>query len=72
MSFGPGKYDELCTWVRQQAEARGVILVVIDGKEGEGFSAQLSPLDTMRMPSLLRIIADQIEADWKTFESQKP
>ena len=61
MALGPGKYDDLATWVREQAEARGVIVLVLDGKLGSGFSVQATLDVTVRLPALLRHMADDIE-----------
>jgi hypothetical protein len=64
MPTGPGKYDDLATAARLGADALGVILIVIRGDKGSGFSVQLD--DTLRpyaLPVVLRDIADQIEAD---------
>lgn len=60
---GPGKYDELCTKVRQEAEAEAAIVLIFGGNKGSGFSCQL-PLELIaKVPSMLRTMADQIEAD---------
>lgn len=40
MSIGPGKYDELCTVVREGAQAEGAVVIVIGGNRGSGFSVQ--------------------------------
>lgn len=61
MAWGPGRYDPLATVAREAAEAEGVILIVVQGKFGDGFSAQLSALAIMAMPTYLRQLADQIE-----------
>ena len=64
MALGPGKYDSLVTPIRLETDAAAVILIVIDGKQGSGFSVQsTSPRITKRLPALLRVMADQIEAD---------
>lgn len=55
--FGPGKYDDICTQAREDAEAEGVILMVLDGTKGSGFSCQSSA------QHLLRYMADEIERD---------
>jgi len=60
---GPGKYDELCTVVRERAKARAAIVIVIDGEHGSGFSLQCSIADRLRLPNLLRHIAAQIDGD---------
>lgn len=43
MPEGPGKYDDLCTLVREKAKARGVLVAIIDGEYGQGFSVQGEP-----------------------------
>lgn len=63
--IGPGKYDDIVTRVRAETEAEGVILIVIRGNRGEGFSAQMLPDYRWQVPFNLRQIADQIEADLK-------
>ena len=61
MAFGPGKYDDVATDVREKTHAEGVLVLIINGTRGSGFSAQL-PLDlTLRLPSVLRDMANQIE-----------
>ena len=37
---GPGKYDEQCTYVREQTQAEGVAVLVLNGERGCGFSVQ--------------------------------
>jgi hypothetical protein len=61
MAIGPGRYDDVATHVRETTHAEGVILLVIGGDKGSGFSAQLSAIDTLRVPEILRSVADQIE-----------
>lgn len=61
MPIGPGKYDDACTEVREKTGADGIILIVIRGNQGDGFSAQASPEDTLRLPEMLRYMAQQIE-----------
>ena len=59
---GPGKYDELCTHVRTQADAEGVVLIVFGGSKGGGFSVQ-APLNLQfALPGILRDTANSIEA----------
>lgn len=58
---GPGKYDAECTRVRDATNADGVILIVIGGTLGQGFSVQ-APLEVIaRLPETLRDVANQIE-----------
>lgn len=61
MALGPGKYDDEATRVRFDTQAEGVILVVLNGAKGSGFSAQLSLPLTLNLPMILRDIANQIE-----------
>lgn len=65
MALGGGKYDKECTEVRDKTRADGVVLMVLNGSLGSGFSAQLNLADMMRVPSLLREVADSIEQDMK-------
>ncbi len=60
--IGPGKYDDLATDVRTKTRAEGVIVLVINGTKGSGFSAQLSLDLTLTLPTILRDVAQQIEA----------
>lgn len=61
MAIGPGKYDDLASHVRGVAEADGVLVLVINGTQGSGFSAQLSLELTLLLPTILRDLAQQIE-----------
>lgn len=63
MASGPGKYDDLATYVREKAEAGLVIVVVMGGNHGSGFAVQaeariVTPPDISR---ILRAMAEQIE-----------
>lgn len=59
--MGPGKYDAEATAAREATGAEGVLLIVINGRKGGGFSAQLSPTLMLLVPSILRSVAEQIE-----------
>ena len=61
MPVGSGKYDELCTYVREQTRAEGVILVVLDGTQGTGFEVQGILEVHLKLPAMLREVADKIE-----------
>jgi hypothetical protein len=65
MALGPGKYDYLASVVRESSQAEGVILIVIEGARGSGFSVQATAEVTLRLPDILRDMADQIEGDLK-------
>ena len=61
--LGAGKYDQLCTYVREQAGAQGALLLVLGGTKGNGFSLQADLVTTLRLPEILRELATKIEAD---------
>jgi hypothetical protein len=61
MAIGPGKYDELCTYVREESKADCAVVMIVNGEKGSGFSVQsLFPASTT-LPAMLRKIADDIE-----------
>lgn len=60
--IGPGKYDDLCTAAREQAKAEGAILIIINGEHGGGFSCQTTLETALKLPRILRDMADDIEA----------
>jgi hypothetical protein len=62
MPAGPGKYDDLCTLVREQAEAPAALIIIIGGNRGTGFSCQttLPPPDIAK---LLEEVAATIRRD---------
>jgi hypothetical protein len=57
-----GKYDDACTAARIATEARAVVLVVIGGRDGSGFSVQGLGDTPALFPQLLRDMANEIEA----------
>lgn len=65
MAMGPGKYDDLCTYVRTQAKADCAFVIVIGGDRGHGFSAQVTgAVETLALlPDWLEGMAAQIRAD---------
>ena len=63
MPVGPGVYDDLCTDVRLKVKAGAVLLIVIDGERGSGFSCQADVATTMALPTILRRIAADIDRD---------
>jgi hypothetical protein len=63
MAVGPGRYDDLCTKVREEAQADAVVVAVINGRVGSGFSVQATGLAVVKLPALLRDLASQLEAD---------
>jgi hypothetical protein len=63
MAIGEGKYDTLCTYVREQAEAEGAIVVIMRGKDGSGFAVQADLQTQLTLPDILEFMARQIRAD---------
>jgi hypothetical protein len=70
--LGPGKYDDLCTHVREQAHADGVVLIIANGARGSGFSVQ-APIDVhAALPAVLESLAESIRADWTARDNAGP
>jgi hypothetical protein len=64
--LGPGKYDSLCTLVRQISGAEvGAVIIVLGGKLGNGFCVQVAPGAERELPGVFRDVAAQIEADFE-------
>ncbi len=67
MAEGPGRYDDLCTYVRERARADAAVVIVLGGSVGSGFSLQCAECcaaDLRRqLPSILEHITAQIRAD---------
>ena len=67
MTVGAGKYDHVCTLARERAGALAAVVIILGGRHGNGFSVQSvqSAQDSVMksLPSLLRNMANQIEAD---------
>ena len=60
--IGPGKYDELCSYVRAQAGAHGAVVIVFGGNLGTGFSCEAESEVVRLLPEILRAVADEIES----------
>jgi hypothetical protein len=65
--IGPGKYDDLCSYVTVKTgidkRGGGVILIVINGDKGNGFAVQADLATTLAVPEMLEHIAQQIRSD---------
>jgi hypothetical protein len=61
MAMGAGKYDAICTAVREETKANTVILLILDGVKGSGLSVQAPLGIQMNLPRILRDVADDIE-----------
>jgi hypothetical protein len=72
---GPGKYDDECSALREQTGAAVAICVIIDGKQGHGFSCQvdrnkITEEQLFKIPNGLRQVADQMEKDFKELTNE--
>lgn len=57
-----GHYDEECEKLLNETEAAGVIVIVLAGNKGTGFSlSAIDPQVVLDLPSILRTVADKIE-----------
>jgi len=63
--IGAGKYDALATHVREQANAEGVVVIVIGGEKGSGFSVQATMAAQLMVPDLLERTAFVMRGDLK-------
>lgn len=61
MALGPGKYDSECTDIMVNEHAEAILLIVVGGKRGSGFSCQATPEIAFSLPRILRGVADEIE-----------
>jgi hypothetical protein len=59
---GPGIYDDACTLARYATGAQSCLLMVINGKAGNGFSFQTDTREHIeKLPAMLRLMAQDIE-----------
>jgi len=65
MPLGPGKYDALCTLVREEAKAAAAIVIVVGGDRGHGFSVQANETAALALPALLEQIAAEMRRSQK-------
>lgn len=62
MPQGPGKYDPECATIQLTTMATTVVLVIVGGDRGNGFSVVSQDPDcNKKLPAMLRNMADQIE-----------
>lgn len=66
--IGPGKYENEATYVREETNAEAVVVCVIGGKLGSGFSVQAPAYILSELPRMLRAMADGIEGDYQKVE----
>ena len=63
MTVGAGKYDDLCTIIRVQTNAEGVVLLILNGTKGGGFSVQAPEHAMPFLADFLEKAAAQIRKD---------
>lgn len=61
MPIGPGVYDDLCTHVREQTGATGVVVIVAGGCKGSGFSVQGDIFFHAALADILINVAQEIK-----------
>lgn len=64
MPAGPGKYDDLATYVRENSNAKGVVVIVLGGDRGSGFSVQMmggAPRDDLWIVPLLEDVVAELK-----------
>jgi len=60
-AHGPGKYDGACSIAREITEASLVLLIVVGGSSGDGFSVQsVAPIDQAKLAAHLEDTARQL------------
>ena len=67
MALGPGKYDDLATYVREQVgiddkTGGGVAVIVIGGNKGNGFSVQADFVTSLKLVEVLQSMVNQMRA----------
>jgi len=70
MPIGPGKYDEMVTFIRESHLANGVVLIVFGGVKGSSFCIQATPEIQVKIPTLLREMAVNIEKDIERLKNE--
>ena len=68
MTAGPGKYDDICTRVREDADAHAAIVIIIEGNKGSGFSVQCVDGMILNLPKILRAVATEMATDLEAMQ----
>lgn len=73
--IGPGKYAPECDFVRVMTDAKAVVVIIVDGRQGEGFEVAVRSDFVQavggklamcnKLAECLRIVANAIEEDGK-------
>ena len=72
MPEGKGKYDDLCSYVREKSESVLAAVIVLGGKHGNGFSCQtFDPEFQFLLPEMLEDVARTIRAENQAIIAKK-
>lgn len=63
MTIGPGKYDDLATRIREDNDADAVVVVVINGIRGTGFSVQATGPALLALPQVFHDMSHAMQGD---------
>lgn len=67
MSIGPGLYEDVSARILEEESAQVVMVLVVNGARGTGFSVQIhskDPIfDTLKCAAALRGVAESMESD---------
>ena len=64
MPAGPGRFDLLCTYVREKSKAEASAVVILSSKDGAGFSVQCPKALSKTLAGVFRHVADEIEREF--------
>lgn len=71
MPVGPGKYDDECTLVREATCADAVIMMIVGGVRGSGFSVQaVEAVDGFELARILETMATEIRLSYQELVKQ--
>lgn len=70
MALGPGKYDDLAQMVHFHTRGHMVLVAVVGGTRGHGFSVitEGGVPNTLKLADMLETIAKQLRADMQKLE----
>lgn len=64
MEEGPGKYDDVCTLVRETTKAQAAVVLVLNGDRGSGFSVQAHhEIERQVLADLLELIVKELRGN---------
>jgi len=63
MPPGGGLYGDVASVVLMETQADGVIMIILNGRRGSGFSVAIAEELILDVPEALRRLADDIDRD---------